>query len=182
MTQYASTVITACIGLLWIPAYFNRGDTLNPWYTIFIDLDQVCERVRVRACECQHVCVMRGRGSFHSVEERVIVLRAQLDYSFLQPKFMKTELFAGCRNPVQSYVKLRHFYVSKLYWHLFTGCLCVHILQAFTQGITQVLFSMCVIELAKKGQGECICVHLYGCVCTYVLDRGRDRGIRTERG
>ena len=39
-TQYGSTIIASLFGLLWIPAYYNLGGTMNPWYTIFIDLDQ----------------------------------------------------------------------------------------------------------------------------------------------
>lgn len=41
-TQYASTVLTALLGLVWIAPYNDTGGTMNPWFTIFIDLDTVC--------------------------------------------------------------------------------------------------------------------------------------------
>jgi hypothetical protein len=40
-TQYGSTFISALLGLVWIAAYFDAGGTQDPWFTIFIDLDQV---------------------------------------------------------------------------------------------------------------------------------------------
>lgn len=39
-TQYGSTIVASLFGLLWIPAYYDVGGAMNPWYTIFIDLDQ----------------------------------------------------------------------------------------------------------------------------------------------
>jgi hypothetical protein len=41
MTQYGATVISAIAGLLWILVYYNTGGLRDPWFTIFIDLDQV---------------------------------------------------------------------------------------------------------------------------------------------
>lgn len=41
ITQYASTFIAAMLGLVWIAPYYNEGGTMNPWFTIFIDLDTV---------------------------------------------------------------------------------------------------------------------------------------------
>jgi hypothetical protein len=52
-SQYAATIITSMLGLLWIPAYHNSGDTRNAWYTIFIDLDQVR-----RDSELYYTCVL----------------------------------------------------------------------------------------------------------------------------
>lgn len=40
VTQLASSTFSILLGLLWIPAYYNDGGTLNAWYTIFIDLDR----------------------------------------------------------------------------------------------------------------------------------------------
>ena len=40
-SQYASTLFSAVLGLVWIPAYYNMGGLMNPWYTIFIDMDNV---------------------------------------------------------------------------------------------------------------------------------------------
>ena len=40
-SQYGSTMIAALLGLVWIPAYYNMGGTMDPWFTIFIDLDTV---------------------------------------------------------------------------------------------------------------------------------------------
>lgn len=40
-TSYASTFFSATLGLIWIAAYYNAGGTLDPWFTIFIDLDTV---------------------------------------------------------------------------------------------------------------------------------------------
>lgn len=39
-TQYLSTMFSALLSLAWISAYYNKGGTMNAWYTIFIDLDQ----------------------------------------------------------------------------------------------------------------------------------------------
>jgi hypothetical protein len=41
MSQYGSTMIASGLGLVWIAAYFNEGGTMDPWFTIFIDLDTV---------------------------------------------------------------------------------------------------------------------------------------------
>lgn len=41
ITQYGSTVIAGVLGLIWIPVYYNSGGLRDPWFTIFIDLDQV---------------------------------------------------------------------------------------------------------------------------------------------
>lgn len=46
-TQYFSTFFASVLGLLWIPAYYNVGGTQNPWYTIFIDLDQVTRKFNI---------------------------------------------------------------------------------------------------------------------------------------
>jgi len=40
-TQYASVLIAASMGLVWIAPYYNAGGTQDPWFTIFIDLDTV---------------------------------------------------------------------------------------------------------------------------------------------
>lgn len=40
-TQYGSTCTAAILGLIWIAPYHNEGGTMNPWFTIFIDLDTV---------------------------------------------------------------------------------------------------------------------------------------------
>lgn len=40
-SQYGSTSVAALLGLVWIPAYYNMGGTMDPWFTIFIDLDTV---------------------------------------------------------------------------------------------------------------------------------------------
>ncbi len=40
-TQYGSTYFAALLGLLWIFPYYNSGGTMDPWFTIFIDLDTV---------------------------------------------------------------------------------------------------------------------------------------------
>lgn len=39
-TKYASVVFTAVLGLMWPLAYYNTGGLMNPWFTIFVDLDQ----------------------------------------------------------------------------------------------------------------------------------------------
>ena len=39
-TSYCSNIFAATLGLLWLPAYWGSGDTRNPYYTIFVDLDQ----------------------------------------------------------------------------------------------------------------------------------------------
>ena len=41
ITQYGSTFIAALLGLVWIAPYYNAGGTMNPWFTIFIDVDTV---------------------------------------------------------------------------------------------------------------------------------------------
>jgi hypothetical protein len=41
ITQYASVLIAAGLGLVWIAPYYNSGGTQDPWFTIFIDLDTV---------------------------------------------------------------------------------------------------------------------------------------------
>lgn len=40
-TQYFSTILSACLGFLWVFVYYNVGGLQDPWFTIFIDLDQV---------------------------------------------------------------------------------------------------------------------------------------------
>jgi hypothetical protein len=40
MTQYCSTIFSGSLGALWILAYYNVGGTRDPWFTIFVDLDQ----------------------------------------------------------------------------------------------------------------------------------------------
>jgi hypothetical protein len=40
-TQYGGNILSALLGLAWIPAYYNTGGLMNGWYTIFIDLDTV---------------------------------------------------------------------------------------------------------------------------------------------
>ena len=39
-TQIGSTVIASVLGLLWILVYYDVSGLRNPWFTIFIDLDQ----------------------------------------------------------------------------------------------------------------------------------------------
>lgn len=39
-TQYGSVMISALFGLIWIAPYYGVGGTRDPWFTIFIDLDQ----------------------------------------------------------------------------------------------------------------------------------------------
>ena len=39
-TKYASIVFTAILGLMWPLAFHNSGGLMNPWFTIFVDLDQ----------------------------------------------------------------------------------------------------------------------------------------------
>jgi hypothetical protein len=41
ITQIASVLIAAFLGLIWIAPYYNAGGTQDPWFTIFIDLDTV---------------------------------------------------------------------------------------------------------------------------------------------
>lgn len=41
-TQYGSTILAACLGLVWISAFYDKGGTMDGWFTIFIDLDTVC--------------------------------------------------------------------------------------------------------------------------------------------
>ena len=41
ITQYASVLIAGGLGLIWIAAYYDAGGLMNPWFTIFIDLDTV---------------------------------------------------------------------------------------------------------------------------------------------
>jgi arginine/serine-rich splicing factor 1/9 len=38
-TQYYSTITAALLGLVWIAPFHNAGGTMDPWFTIFIDLD-----------------------------------------------------------------------------------------------------------------------------------------------
>jgi hypothetical protein len=40
VTEYCSTIICSLLGLLWLLPYFDVGGTRNPWFTIFINLDQ----------------------------------------------------------------------------------------------------------------------------------------------
>lgn len=49
-TQYASTALAAALGLVWIAPYYDLGGTMDPWFTIFIDLDTVS--VFPSACYC----------------------------------------------------------------------------------------------------------------------------------
>eukprot|EP01035_Chromulina_nebulosa_P018201 gene18201-23863_t len=39
-TQYGSTIFAAFLQCAWILVYYNVGNLQNPWFTIFIDLDQ----------------------------------------------------------------------------------------------------------------------------------------------
>jgi hypothetical protein len=41
VTQYASVLVAAGLGFVWILPYYNIGGTQDPWFTIFIDLDTV---------------------------------------------------------------------------------------------------------------------------------------------
>ncbi len=38
-TQWGSCFISLLVGLMWIPAYHPNSGVMNPWYTIFVDLD-----------------------------------------------------------------------------------------------------------------------------------------------
>eukprot|EP00981_Chlorochromonas_danica_P001508 scaffold326_cov169-Ochromonas_danica.AAC.9 len=38
-TQFASTFIAAIMGLVWLVPFHNTGGLMDPWFTIFIDLD-----------------------------------------------------------------------------------------------------------------------------------------------
>lgn len=38
-TQYGSTIISSVLGLLWLLVFYNVGGLMDPWFTIFIDLD-----------------------------------------------------------------------------------------------------------------------------------------------
>ena len=40
LTHYMSSIFANLLGLLWLLPFFNIGNTRNPWFTIFIDLDQ----------------------------------------------------------------------------------------------------------------------------------------------
>ena len=40
LTHYLSSIFANLLGLLWLLPFFNIGTTRNPWFTIFIDLDQ----------------------------------------------------------------------------------------------------------------------------------------------
>ena len=42
ITQYLSAFTASVLGLVWILTYYNVGGLMNPWFTIFIDLDTVC--------------------------------------------------------------------------------------------------------------------------------------------
>ena len=35
-TQYLSTILTAALGLAWLPVYYNLGGTMNAWFVIFL--------------------------------------------------------------------------------------------------------------------------------------------------
>eukprot|EP00981_Chlorochromonas_danica_P010949 scaffold3553_cov180-Ochromonas_danica.AAC.16 len=39
-TQLLSTIATRLLGLLWLLSFYNTGGLMDPWFTIFIDLDQ----------------------------------------------------------------------------------------------------------------------------------------------
>lgn len=43
-TQYYSTMTAALLGLVWIAPFHDAGGTMDPWFTIFIDLDTVSKR------------------------------------------------------------------------------------------------------------------------------------------
>jgi presenilin-like A22 family membrane protease len=51
ITQYASVLIAAGLGLVWIAPYYNSGGTQDPWFTIFIDLDTVRQSSTFRGPE-----------------------------------------------------------------------------------------------------------------------------------
>ena len=40
MIEYGSNILTAVLGLLWILVYYNVGGLQNPWFTIFVDIDE----------------------------------------------------------------------------------------------------------------------------------------------
>jgi hypothetical protein len=40
-TQYGSSIISSILGLLWLLVYYDVGGLMDPWFTIFIDLDTV---------------------------------------------------------------------------------------------------------------------------------------------
>lgn len=44
-SEYLSVCSAAGLGLLWILAYYDVGGLMNPWFTIFIDLDTVSSLV-----------------------------------------------------------------------------------------------------------------------------------------
>jgi len=39
-TAYLSSFVASVLGLLWLLVFYNLGGLLDPWFTIFIDLDQ----------------------------------------------------------------------------------------------------------------------------------------------
>ena len=40
ITHYLSSIFANLLGLLWLLPYYSIDKTRNPWFTIFIDLDQ----------------------------------------------------------------------------------------------------------------------------------------------
>ena len=55
LTQYASVLIAAGLGLVWIAPFYNSGGTQDPWFTIFIDLDTVIALFVL--CQLMHNCL-----------------------------------------------------------------------------------------------------------------------------
>jgi hypothetical protein len=70
-TQLASVFLAAALGLVWIAPYYNAGGTMDPWFTIFIDLDTVgltCTRLMMPvltyvSCSCAYVDLRAGSGA-----------------------------------------------------------------------------------------------------------------------
>ena len=50
-TQYGATTIAGLLGLVWIAPYYDAGGTMNPWFTIFIDMDTVCTACIIPSAE-----------------------------------------------------------------------------------------------------------------------------------
>jgi hypothetical protein len=57
-TQYGSSLLCATMGLVWIAPYYNAGGTMNPWFTIFIDVDQVGRKIMSGCYRCQQLLVL----------------------------------------------------------------------------------------------------------------------------
>lgn len=104
LTQRISVIGTSFLGLLWIPAYYNSGGTMNAWYTIFVDVDYYLAQGVTRVLYSLAVLPLQEAGQEATLFELIVnagnsaqTLKGILATQLLTPmKAAACESSSGC--------------------------------------------------------------------------------------